>query len=88
LDATDNFKHLIEIKALSALPVFEAGSHGRVSIVSSKSSEDVYITDAVNNQLVVVNLEHQELEEPISLPFTPKHVAWVGIAGEGHDHEH
>ncbi|MEH6449354.1 MAG: hypothetical protein V7765_11840 [Oleispira sp.] len=88
LDATDNFKHLIEIKALSALPVFEDGSHGRVSIVSSKSSEDVYITDAVNNQLVVVNLEHQELEEPISLPFTPKHVTWVGIAGEGHDHDH
>lgn len=88
LDAKDNFKHLIEIKALSALPVFEAGSHGRVSIVSSRSNDDVYITDAVNNQLVVVNLEHQELEDPISLPFTPKHVTWVGIAGEGHDHDH
>lgn len=88
LDAKDNFKHLIEIKALSALPVFEAGSHGSVSIVSSKSGEDVYITDAVNNQIVVVNLEHKELEDPISLSFTPKHVAWVGIAGEGHDHEH
>lgn len=88
LDAKDNFKHLIEIKALSALPVFEAGSHGRVSIVSSRSSKDVYITDAVNNQLVVVNLEHKELEKPISLPFTPKHATWVGIPGEAHDHEH
>lgn len=88
LDAEDNFKHLIEIKALSALPVFEAGSHGSVSIVSSRSGEDVYITDAVNNQLVVINLEHQELEDPISLPFSPKHVAWVGIPGEAHDHEH
>lgn len=87
LDAKNNFKHLIEIKALNALPVFAPGSHGHVSITSSKSSDDVYITDAVNNQLVVVNLEHKELEKPISLPFTPKHVAWVGIAGEGHDHE-
>ncbi|MBL4796052.1 MAG: hypothetical protein JKY50_01420 [Oleispira sp.] len=86
LDAQDNFKHLIEIKVLSALPEFEG--HGHVSITSSKSGEDVYITDAINNQIVVVNLEHQEIEEPISLPFTPKHVAWVGIAGEGHDHEH
>lgn len=73
---------------MSALPVFEAGSHGSVSIVSSRSGEDVYITDAVNNQLVVINLEHQELEDPISLPFSPKHVAWVGIPGEAHDHEH
>jgi hypothetical protein len=88
LDAKDDFKHVIEIKVLSALPVFESGSHGRVSIVSSKSSEDVYITDVVNNQLVVVNLERQELEEPISLPFTPKHVTWVGIAGEGHEYDH
>jgi hypothetical protein len=86
LDATDNFKHLIEIKVLNALPVVEG--HSSISIASSKSGEDVYIVDAVNNQLVVVNLEHQELEESISLPFTPKHVAWVGIAGEGHDHDH
>lgn len=27
------------------------------------------------------------MEEPISLPFTPKHAAWVGIT-DGHDHEH
>ena len=86
LDAEDNFKHLIEIKVLSALPVLEG--HASISIASSKSSEDVYIVDAVNNQIVVVNLEHQEIEDPISLPFVPKHVAWVGIAGEGHDHEH
>jgi hypothetical protein len=86
LDATDNFKHLIEIKVLNALPVVEG--HASISIASSKSGEDVYIVDAINNQLVVVNLEHQEIEESISLPFTPKHVTWVGIAGEGHDHAH
>jgi hypothetical protein len=86
LDATDNFKHLIEIKVLNALPVVEG--HASISIASSKSGEDVYIVDAVNNQLVVVNLEHQEIEESISLPFTPKHVTWVGIAGEEHDHAH
>lgn len=86
LDATDNFKHLIEIKVLNALPVVEG--HASISIASSKSGEDVYIVDAINNQLVVVNLEHQEIEESISVPFTPKHVTWVGIAGEGHDHAH
>ncbi|MFT4764417.1 MAG: hypothetical protein ACI9OH_001511 [Oleispira sp.] len=86
LDATDNFKHLIEIKVLNALPAVEG--HASISIASSKSGEDVYIVDAINNQLVVVNLEHQEIEESISLPFTPKHVTWVGIAGEGHDHAH
>ena len=85
LDAKDNFKHLIEIKVLTALPAVEG--HARISIASNKSNEDVYITDAVNNQLVVVNLEHQELEASISLPFTPKHVAWVGIAADGHDHD-
>ena len=86
LDATDNFKHLIEIKVLNALPAVEG--HASISIASSKSGEDVYIVDAINNQLVVVNLEHQEIEESISVPFTPKHVTWVGIAGEGHDHAH
>jgi hypothetical protein len=86
LDATDNFKHLIEIKVLNALPALEG--HASISIASSKSGEDVYIVDAVNNKLVVVNLEHQEIEESISVPFTPKHVIWVGIAGEEHDHEH
>lgn len=86
LDANDNFKHLIEIQVLSALPTLEG--HASISIASSKSTDDVYITDAVNNQLVVVNLEHKELEKSISLPFAPKHVTWVGIPGETEEHDH
>ena len=84
LDATNNFSHIAEVKVLNVLPELEG--HTNVSIVSSKSSENVYISDAANNQLVVLNIESQQLQDTISLPFTPKHIAWVGVAGEEHEH--
>ena len=84
LDATNNFSHIAEVKVLNILPELE--DHTSVSIVSSKSSENVYISDAANNQLVVLNIESQQLQNTISLPFTPKHIAWVGVVGEEHEH--
>lgn len=86
LDSTNNFQRLKEIQVFDEMPVLEG--HASISIIASKASENVYIADAANKQLIVVNIEHQEVEDPISLPFTPKHVAWVGIPGEEHEHEH
>ena len=86
LDANNNFSHLKTIQVLDGVPELEGWD--RISIIPSKASENVYITDPDNNRLVVVNIEHQEVETPIELPFTPKHATWVGVPGETHSHDH
>lgn len=86
LDATKDFKYITELKVLNKMP--ELKGHSRISIISSKTSDNVYIADATNKQLVVVNIDHKEVEKPIKLPFTPNHIAWVGITKKTDDHDH
>lgn len=60
-----------------------------VQMVASPTSDEVFVLDAANKQVVVVHVGEKEIHERINLEFAPAHIAWVGVAdGEaGHDHE-
>ena len=59
-----------------------------VQLVASPVSDEVFILDRANNQIVVVHVGEKEVHERIDLSFAPAHIAWVGVAGgeAGHDH--
>jgi hypothetical protein len=86
LDAENNFARLDTIKVIEGMP--ELTGHSRVAIATNYANEEAYFVDSVAQKIVVIDVEERHLEGSIDLTFTPKALAWVGIAGEGHDHEH
>ena len=86
LDAENNFARLDTIKVIEEMP--ELTGHSRVAIATNYANEEAYFVDSVAQKIVVIDVEERHLEGSIDLTFTPKALAWVGIAGEGHDHEH
>lgn len=56
-----------------------------IVIAPSRADDVVFVTDPANARIVMVDVEHGEVEDHIEPGFAPVGLAWVGIAGE---HEH
>ncbi len=84
LDVEDNFVRLSSIKVMETMP--ELTGHSSIAIATNYANEEAYFVDSVAKQIVVIDVEEAHLEDSIDLTFTPKALAWVGIAEAEHDH--
>ena len=84
LDVEDDFSRLSKIKIIEEMP--ELTGHSSVAITTNYANEEAYFVDSVAQKIVVIDVEEAHLEGSIDLAFTPKALAWVGIAEAEHDH--
>lgn len=80
LDAEDGFKPLARIDAISTLP--DSGTPAW----AFGQQHDLFISDAVNKTIQVVDLKTQKLKSSIALGFTPAQITWTGWTQNEHSH--
>ncbi|MEC7121183.1 MAG: hypothetical protein VXW65_14950 [Pseudomonadota bacterium] len=81
LDAEDDFKVLARINAISSMP-----ESGTPAWAFSQHNHDLFISDAAQKTIQVIDLKTQELKSSIALGFAPAQVTWLGWTQEEHQH--
>ena len=75
----------------SAAPA-SSGHGSRVSMTVAGEPAHAFLSDAGNQNIVVIHLEEGSIETPLALNFPPAALAWAGLGeahedGDEHDHD-